>query len=124
METDKLGKYHKECFKCITCTKSLVGVPWKAEKTEAFCAECHVQAFAPECAGCGEKIAGAGVTVNGTPYHKECKPVASGGAVMRHGPTPPRGKGAAAPVKTSTAGAKAKVGGIIQGIIGEYGALG
>ena len=90
METDKLGKFHKECFKCITCTKSLVGVPWKAEKTEAFCAECHVQAFAPECAGCGEKIAGAGVTVNGTPYHKECKPAASGGALMRHGPTPPR----------------------------------
>ena len=82
MEIKELGgKFHKDCFKCCACSKPLAGVPFKAaaapenaEGKAPYCKECHTEAFAPTCAGCGAKITGAGVRINNMPYHKECKP--------------------------------------------------
>ena len=85
VEIAQLGKYHKACFKCVGCAMALTGVPWKpspekpGERRQPFCDECHVARFALECAGCGEKIRGGGLKINGLPYHKECKPTAARG---------------------------------------------
>lgn len=73
----KLGNYHKECFACTSCGDALFGVPYIIEARSPYCKACHVQLYSPTCAGCGEKIAGSGVTVGGAPYHKECKPLVS-----------------------------------------------
>ena len=73
------AKYHGDCFTCSSCSKSLIGVKFQKEKGELLCQPCWVQAYAPTCAGCGEKIEGGVMTVTSadksrtkTQWHKEC----------------------------------------------------
>lgn len=132
MEVAKLGvKFHKACFTCRECARSLVGVPWKAEAGKAYCADCHAQQFAPKCAGCGEPITGSGVKIGGVSYHKECKPVAApagdaaavrGAAFVGKAKAAPKKGGALkskAAAKPSMMSAKNDVGGLMA----DYGAF-
>lgn len=74
MEIPRLGKLHKACFTCVHCSAHLAGVPWKLHSTEGtHCEACYAARFAPNCQGCGLKISGGGVRVNGDVYHKGCR---------------------------------------------------
>mmetsp|Transcript_11351 Transcript_11351/g.29022 ORF Transcript_11351/g.29022 Transcript_11351/m.29022 type:complete len:415 (-) Transcript_11351:175-1419(-) len=116
MEIASLGKFHKACFACAECGKALVGVPFKAEKGQPRCNECHVKLFTPDCASCGAKITGRGLQIGGKKYHAECKPASS--PPVTSGP-----KRSAKPAKSTTvpgmAGAKTK----LDGIMGDYASL-
>ena len=125
MEVEKLGKFHKACFQCAECTKPLVGVPFKAEKGVPRCAECHAQLFSPDCAACGKKITGAGVSINGVKYHRECKPSSSGAGssgaaagktTVKRSLAKPAKTSAVKPAKPSMGGAKNHM----DGLMGDY----
>ena len=142
MEIEKLGKYHKDCFKCVGCEKPLVGVPWRPTpkeqatngKIEPWCEACHTSNFAPRCGGCGECITGPYIKINGAPFHKACKPKAEAAAAGAAGPSgatkvtkttkAKATKTAAAPAapkgKASMPGSRTGVGGLIA----DYGDLG
>jgi hypothetical protein len=79
VDVQPLGKFHKECYKCAACAKALVGVQSRPEGGRPYCADCHTAKFAPECAGCGQKIppGTAYVKSGGKSYHKNCSPAAS-----------------------------------------------
>lgn len=56
-----LGKtpFHKACFRCTACRVSLVGRKHVPHQGKAWCAECHINAFAERCGcGCGRGISG------------------------------------------------------------------
>merc|ERR1719409_1176961 len=65
-------KYHKDCFKCETCSASLVGAKYKCEAGQLLCWPCYIEAFASTCAGCGEKIDGPVMKCQGKTWHKGC----------------------------------------------------
>ena len=51
--------FHKACFRCVKCRASLVGRKHVPHEGKAWCAECHVDAFAERCGcGCGRGVAG------------------------------------------------------------------
>ena len=51
--------FHKACFCCVRCRASLVGRKHVPHEGKAWCAECHVAAFAERCGcGCGRGVSG------------------------------------------------------------------
>ena len=51
--------FHKACFCCTKCRVSLVGAKHVPHEGKAWCAECHVAAFAERCGcGCGRGVTG------------------------------------------------------------------
>ena len=126
MEVPGLGKYHKACFQCAHCSKPLVGIPYKkggadgaaaaAADPSPFCMPCYNEKFAPVCSRCGKKIVEGGVKINGTPYHKPCKPAANAPAGAGAGAKPKARTGdikvKKAMMDKSMAGARAGVGGM------------
>ena len=68
--------FHKACFCCVRCRASLVGRKHVPHEGKAWCAECHVAAFAERCGcGCGRGVSGDVVAALGKrflPGHFAC----------------------------------------------------
>ena len=76
VDVPKLGKWHEACFVCSRCEEPLSGKQTrkKEEGGFLFCAPCHVELYAPECAVCGKKIDGDRINMgNGLYRHPTCK---------------------------------------------------
>lgn len=78
IEIDKIGRFHKQCFKCVGCGAGLVGVSWKgdwtipgntlAPRSEGIhCTTCYTANLAPACSACGNKIVGGVFRIKGKP---------------------------------------------------------
>lgn len=65
-------KWHKDCFHCVECQGSLVGLKYFLEKKQLYCEDCHTEKFAKTCAGCNQKIKGVCMTAIGKPWHPDC----------------------------------------------------
>ncbi|CAB3404933.1 unnamed protein product [Caenorhabditis bovis] len=51
------GTYHVNCFVCVSCKKSLDGVPFTLDKENSVhCVPCFHDKFAPRCAMCSKPI--------------------------------------------------------------------
>ncbi|CAF3266497.1 unnamed protein product [Rotaria sp. Silwood2] len=49
--------YHAQCFSCMTCQKSLDGVPFTVDATmQIHCIDCFHEKFAPRCYVCHRAI--------------------------------------------------------------------
>jgi len=65
-------QWHKECFVCQTCKKSLVTEGFKAHEGRPICVECFNGKFGLKCTGCQKAISAAYVQVKGNPWHSDC----------------------------------------------------
>ena len=65
--------YHKECFSCTNCSKSLVGQPLYPHDDDFFCQDCYGTLFSAKCGGCGKPcVEGAILSVKGKKWHADC----------------------------------------------------
>ncbi|XP_063718357.1 four and a half LIM domains protein 2-like [Symsagittifera roscoffensis] len=58
--TYKLEPYHKECFTCFECDKSLAGQRFTLKDDKPICPDCYGKLYAQKCFDCGEAITGMG----------------------------------------------------------------
>lgn len=58
--TYKNEPWHKECFTCTNCTKSLAGERFTSKNEKPYCAECFGELFAKRCTSCAKPITGTG----------------------------------------------------------------
>jgi len=65
-------QWHKECFVCQTCRKSLVTEGFKNHEGRPICVECFNSKFGLKCTGCHKPILAAYVQVKGNPWHSDC----------------------------------------------------
>jgi len=65
-------QWHKECFVCQTCRKSLVTEGFKSHEGRPICVDCFNNKFGLKCTGCQKAIAAAYVQVKGNPWHSDC----------------------------------------------------
>ena len=70
------GKFHKRCFRCVSCSASLVDAAWQTHAQGIHCESCSAVLFAPKCAECGEQITGGGIKYNSEIFHLSCIPKA------------------------------------------------
>ena len=73
--------FHPECFACMTCGKSLMGLRVANRDGRPHCLACIL----PKCGGCGKPIEGKVASAMGKKWHPEClccnvckKPFAAG----------------------------------------------
>merc|ERR1711982_307857 len=64
--------WHKECFVCQTCKKSLLECGFKNVNNLPMCGGCYSDAFGLKCAACKKVIDSEYVQVAGQPFHREC----------------------------------------------------
>ncbi|PAA63787.1 hypothetical protein BOX15_Mlig031352g2 [Macrostomum lignano] len=66
--------WHERCFKCSSCSTSLVDKPFATKEEALFCSDCHDEKFAARCDGCS-KVFRAGMRkyeYRGKQWHEEC----------------------------------------------------
>jgi hypothetical protein len=56
--TYKNEPWHKECFTCTNCTKTLAGERFTSKNDKPYCAECFGELFAKRCTSCAKPITG------------------------------------------------------------------
>jgi len=65
--------WHKECFVCITCHKSLATGGFLEDSSgNPICSNCFDNRFSKRCNKCGRNIDGPYLSVDGQEYHKAC----------------------------------------------------
>jgi len=71
--------WHRECFTCTNCTKSLAGQRFTSRDDKPYCAECFGELFSKRCAACAKPITGKGglgstkfVAFETLAWHNEC----------------------------------------------------
>ncbi|CAF4072656.1 unnamed protein product, partial [Rotaria sp. Silwood2] len=66
--------YHKNCFYCAQCHKSLIDEKdLRKHNLKACCIQCYNEQFAPRCEQCFEVIStGKSTVYNGKKYHPDC----------------------------------------------------
>jgi len=71
--------WHRECFTCTNCTKSLAGQRFTSRDDKPYCAECFGELFSKRCAACSKPITGKGglgstkfVAFETLAWHNEC----------------------------------------------------
>jgi len=65
-------QWHKECFVCKGCKKSLVTEGFKNSEGFPMCVDCFNDKFGMKCTGCRKAITAAYVQVKGQPWHGDC----------------------------------------------------
>ena len=50
--------WHRECFTCTHCTKSLAGQRFTSRDDKPYCAECFGELFSKRCTACSKPITG------------------------------------------------------------------
>merc|ERR1711892_1011591 len=68
--------WHRECFTCSNCTKTLAGQRFTSREDKPFCAECFAQLFSKRCTACTNPITGGGgsryISLSGHYYRNDC----------------------------------------------------
>jgi len=65
--------WHKECFICKRCRKSLLeGAFAPSDDGTPYCSNCYEEQYGSKCGKCHKAISGAYLSVDGREYHKEC----------------------------------------------------
>jgi LIM domain-containing protein 2 len=74
--TYKSTSWHRECFTCTHCKKTLAGEKFTSHEDRPFCAECYGILFAKKCANCTKPITGLGstkfVSFEERHWHSDC----------------------------------------------------
>eukprot|EP00090_Calanus_glacialis_P039535 TRINITY_DN6882_c0_g1_i4.p1 TRINITY_DN6882_c0_g1~~TRINITY_DN6882_c0_g1_i4.p1 ORF type:complete len:478 (-),score=147.06 TRINITY_DN6882_c0_g1_i4:159-1592(-) len=74
------GFYHPDCFTCVVCKESLVGVPFSLDDDKlAYCSEDYKKKHAVQCSACSQPIvpkrgetSAARLRALGRDFHPEC----------------------------------------------------
>jgi len=68
--------WHRECFTCTHCTKSLAGQRFTSRDDKPYCAECFGELFSKRCTACSKPITGIGgtrfISFEGRHWHNDC----------------------------------------------------
>jgi len=71
--------WHRECFTCTHCTKSLAGQRFTSRDDKPYCAECFGELFSKRCTACSKPITGKGgfgntkfIAFEKLAWHYEC----------------------------------------------------
>ena len=57
--TYRNAAYHRECFTCTNCTKTLAGQRFTSREELPYCADCFAQLFSKRCNACSKPITGS-----------------------------------------------------------------
>ncbi|CRL05885.1 CLUMA_CG019116, isoform B [Clunio marinus] len=68
--TDKY--FHKSCFQCIKCKKSLAVGGFFSKDSNYYCVGCYQKTFGTKCAVCQQYVEGEVVSTMGNTYHQKC----------------------------------------------------
>ncbi|XP_059616393.1 actin-binding LIM protein 1 isoform X2 [Phlebotomus argentipes] len=68
--TDKY--FHKTCFQCTTCSKSLATGGFFSKDGAYFCTLDYQKLYGTKCAACGQYVEGEVVSTMGKTYHQKC----------------------------------------------------
>ncbi|CAB4060744.1 Four and a half LIM domains protein 1,Four and a half LIM domains protein 3,Four and a half LIM domains protein 2,Four and a half LIM domains protein 5 [Lepeophtheirus salmonis] len=71
--------WHRECFTCTHCEKSLAGQRFTSRDDQPYCADCFGELFSKRCTACAKPITGKGglgstkfVAFETLAWHNEC----------------------------------------------------
>ncbi|XP_044268377.1 paxillin homolog 1 isoform X1 [Tribolium madens] len=74
--TYKNEPWHRECFTCTHCSKSLAGERFTSRDEKPYCAECFGELFAKRCFACNKPITGIGgtkfISFEDRHWHNDC----------------------------------------------------
>ncbi|XP_044752555.1 prickle planar cell polarity protein 3-B isoform X7 [Coccinella septempunctata] len=74
--TYKNEPWHRECFTCTNCSKSLAGERFTSREDKPYCAECFGELFAKRCFACNKPITGIGgtkfISFEDRHWHNDC----------------------------------------------------
>ncbi|KAK9888403.1 hypothetical protein WA026_000652 [Henosepilachna vigintioctopunctata] len=74
--TYKNEPWHRECFTCTHCSKSLAGERFTSRDDKPYCAECFGELFAKRCFACNKPITGIGgtkfISFEDRHWHNDC----------------------------------------------------
>ncbi|KAG5674010.1 hypothetical protein PVAND_004003 [Polypedilum vanderplanki] len=68
--TDKY--FHKACFQCVKCSKSLAAGGFFAKDNSYYCVVDYQKLFGTKCAVCQQYVEGEVVSTMGNTYHQKC----------------------------------------------------
>lgn len=68
--TDKY--FHKTCFQCTTCTKSLAAGGFFSKDNAYYCTADYQKLYGTKCAACKQYVEGEVVQTMGNTYHQKC----------------------------------------------------
>lgn len=68
--TDKY--FHKSCFQCIKCNKSLAIGGFFSKDNNYYCVADYQKTFGTKCAVCQQYVEGEVVSTMGNTYHQKC----------------------------------------------------
>ncbi len=55
--------WHRECFTCTHCEKSLAGQRFTSREDKPYCADCFGELFSKRCTACSKPITGRRETI-------------------------------------------------------------
>merc|ERR1712226_1787613 len=68
--------WHRECFTCTHCQKSLAGQRFTSRDDKPYCADCFGELFSKRCTACSKPITGIGgtrfISFEGRHWHNDC----------------------------------------------------
>jgi len=68
--------WHRECFTCTHCEKSLAGQRFTSREDKPYCADCFGELFSKRCTACAKPITGIGgtrfISFEGRHWHNDC----------------------------------------------------
>lgn len=64
--------FHKECFQCFTCRKSLSSGGFFSKDSNYFCVADYQKLFGTKCAICNMYVEGEVISTMGNTYHQKC----------------------------------------------------
>ncbi|XP_066147204.1 paxillin isoform X1 [Euwallacea fornicatus] len=74
--TYKNEPWHRECFTCTHCQKSLAGERFTSRDEKPYCADCFGELFAKRCFACNKPITGIGgtkfISFEDRHWHNDC----------------------------------------------------
>ena len=59
--------WHRECFTCTHCQKSLAGQRFTSRDDKPYCADCFGELFSKRCTACSKPITGTQYTIFNQP---------------------------------------------------------
>lgn len=64
--------FHKQCFQCSTCRKSLASGGFFSKDNTFYCTSDYQRLFGTKCAACKTYVEGEVVSTMGNTYHQKC----------------------------------------------------
>lgn len=64
--------FHKECFQCFTCHKSLSSGGFFSKESNYYCVADYQKNFGTKCAICNAYVEGEVISTMGNTYHQKC----------------------------------------------------